>query len=244
MDSGSFYERVLAHVPRATRREREDIAAELEDHVEDHVLDLEAAGCCAELARERAVAAMGPPEEIGRALNAQLSPLWLWAARGCKAAVALLCLIQLAGGSFFGLSRENVRQWEIWKAAQTEPWTLETGWEPYPVSHRLDIRTPIGNDVLYIYQVDVSPVEHMAAVKMVAYDTEGPGSVADLHRHLTVETQGGTLQEPVWGGWFGNLPWYIRRIHYEPGDTYFTLRYDRFGERVSVDVPLFGEVEE
>ncbi|MEL4862077.1 permease prefix domain 1-containing protein [Pseudoflavonifractor phocaeensis] len=244
MDIESFCAGVLAHVPRATPKEREALRRELEGHVEDHVLDLEAAGCDTELAEARAVAAMGDPEEIGRALNAQLSPFWLWAGRGCKAAVALLCLVQLAGGSFFGLSRENVRRWEVWRAAQEEPWTLWTDWEPYPVSNRLDIRTPIGNDVLYIYQVDVSPVEHMAAVKMVAYDMAGPGSVADFHRYLTVETQGGTPQEPVWGGWSGNMPWYIRRIHYEPGDTYFTLHYDRFGERVSIDVPLFGEVGE
>ena len=33
----------------------------------------------------------------------------------------------------------------------------------------------------------------------------------------------------------------VKSIDIEPGDTYVTLTYDRFGEYVSVQVPLTGE---
>lgn len=57
-----------------------EIIRELEDHYEDHVLDLERLGYPAQLAQQRALAAMGDPEEVGRGMDAVHQPLlgWLW----------------------------------------------------------------------------------------------------------------------------------------------------------------------
>ena len=52
------------------------ITRELTAHLEDHAAALEARGLSPQEARVRAVAAMGDPDEVGRALNRVHSPLW------------------------------------------------------------------------------------------------------------------------------------------------------------------------
>ena len=56
--------------------DRADIARELAAHYEDHVRDLERLGYGAELAAQRALGAMGDPEEVGRAMDEAHKP-WL-----------------------------------------------------------------------------------------------------------------------------------------------------------------------
>lgn len=57
-----------------------EIIKELEAHYEDHVLDLERIGYAPQLARQRALEAMGDPKEVGRGMDAVHQPLlgWLW----------------------------------------------------------------------------------------------------------------------------------------------------------------------
>ena len=52
------------------------ITQELTAHLEDHAAALEARGLSPQEARVRAVAAMGDPDQVGRALNRVHSPLW------------------------------------------------------------------------------------------------------------------------------------------------------------------------
>ena len=65
MRTEAFCEAVANGVPRATAAERRDILQELAGHLADHMETLMDAGYDAELAEERAVAAMGDPEESG-----------------------------------------------------------------------------------------------------------------------------------------------------------------------------------
>lgn len=69
---------VLAQV--RFRPDRAAIEAELTAHYEDHVQDLERVGYDRQLAEQRALAAMGDPEEIGRALDKVHKPWlgWIW----------------------------------------------------------------------------------------------------------------------------------------------------------------------
>lgn len=90
-----FCDQVLDRAPRATGREREAMRRELLDHLEDRALDMEARGWSTAEARQRAVACMGDPAEIGRAWDRQLSPLWLWVGRLARTAVVLLLLLAL-----------------------------------------------------------------------------------------------------------------------------------------------------
>ena len=90
MEREEFCRRVIWQMKRATLREQDWVKAELMGHLEDHADALEQAGYDPEEARSRAVAAMGEPEEIGRALNAQLSVFWLLLSR-----ISTVCILSL-----------------------------------------------------------------------------------------------------------------------------------------------------
>ena len=91
----TFCDQVIAAIPRATRKEEQEIRQELLDHLEDHVLEMMERDWSEEEATVRAVACMGDPAEIGKAWNDQLSPFWLWVGRLAKTATILLLLIVL-----------------------------------------------------------------------------------------------------------------------------------------------------
>lgn len=78
--------------------DRYSIAEELKAHYEDHIKDLERIGYDTALAEERALLAMGDPEEIGRAMDRAHKPWlgWLWmVSRWLVLAVFLLVLYTL-----------------------------------------------------------------------------------------------------------------------------------------------------
>lgn len=87
-----FCDGVLGQMPRATGRERDDIRDELLDHLMEHRDMLMDYGVEELEAERRAIEAMGDPEEIGRAWNKTLSPLWLWLGRLCAAVFVLIFL--------------------------------------------------------------------------------------------------------------------------------------------------------
>ena len=71
MDRRDYTDRVLSSLRRVTEKEREAIRSELDGHIEDHMEALRELGYDEELAEERAIAAMGEPDEVGRELNKQ-----------------------------------------------------------------------------------------------------------------------------------------------------------------------------
>ena len=77
MDRRDYTDRVLSSLRRVTEKEREAIRSELDGHIEDHMEALRELGYDEELAEERAVAAMGEPDEVGRELNRQYTG-WGW----------------------------------------------------------------------------------------------------------------------------------------------------------------------
>ena len=85
------------------------ITAELTAHLEDHASALEEHGVPADEAAARAVAAMGDPEEVGRALNKSHSPLlgWfqIWFGRAVWTLTALALAIALLRA---GSTRSNL----------------------------------------------------------------------------------------------------------------------------------------
>ena len=85
------------------------IQRELEDHYEDHVKDLERLGYPHELARQRALGAMGDPVEVGRALDKVHKPWlgWLWEIS------RVVLALSLAAALFFGRDGANWTQ-RIW----------------------------------------------------------------------------------------------------------------------------------
>ena len=108
MDRRDYTDRVLSSLRRVTEKEREAIRSELDGHIEDHMEALRELGYDEELAEERAIAAMGEPDEVGRELNKQylgLSTVFFW------------------GGDTWGLDRYYRAQgpksqppcWPIWR---------------------------------------------------------------------------------------------------------------------------------
>ena len=94
------------------RPDRGAIQRELTAHYQDHVRDLERVGYDWKLAEQRALAAMGDPEEIGRALDRVHKPWlgWLWlASRTVLILTVMACLLSLPGtGSFFHMVKNTL----------------------------------------------------------------------------------------------------------------------------------------
>ena len=94
------------------RPDRGAIQRELTAHYQDHVRDLERVGYDWKLAEQRALAAMGDPEEIGRALDRVHKPWlgWLWiASRAVLILTVMACLLSLPGtGSFFHMMKNTL----------------------------------------------------------------------------------------------------------------------------------------
>ena len=88
----AFGQAVCRQVRHATPRERRAIRAELTGHLEDRAEDLRQRGMPEEEAEERAVAAMGDPEAIGRELNRQYPLGWLIVSRCALVLAAVLVL--------------------------------------------------------------------------------------------------------------------------------------------------------
>lgn len=98
MEKEEFLAALSENLKNATRKERDDVKAELAAHIEDHAADLTAAGWSAADAEAAAVAAMGDPGEIGAELNKEFSKFW-----GAVSRAASLVLIVLVILSFLPL---------------------------------------------------------------------------------------------------------------------------------------------
>ena len=89
MEWKDWCDRAVGHV--RFRPDRKAIERELTDHYMDHRQDLRRIGYDPELASQRALRAMGDPDEVGRALDRAHRPWlgWLWEVSRVLAALAL-----------------------------------------------------------------------------------------------------------------------------------------------------------
>lgn len=90
------------------RRARRPLLRELEDHITDQARDLEAAGGTRDEALERAVAEMGDPVEVGRALDRLHRPKTSWGLLIC--ALAVMAAGLAAAAMFDGMLYTGRRQ--------------------------------------------------------------------------------------------------------------------------------------
>ena len=230
---------MLANLRRVTRSERAAIREELDAHIEDHICDLLDLGYDEALAEERTMQRMGDPEEVGRELDQQYPLRWLVLGRVALTLTMVMCIVALFGVGILS---------HLW-------WSLEARVAPDQISSdfleqgqkAVDIRVPVGNDILRIYRVATGNRDGqlVAEVTMCAYDRIPGGIVSgSLLPNVELTDQRGT--PPEWGlGGGGKNNWgaayTTKYINIEPEDTYLTVTYDRFGEYVSVRVPLTGE---
>ena len=232
-----YTSRVLDSMRRVTAAERDAIWAELDGHIQDHMEALLDLGYDRELAEQRTMERMGDPEEVGRELDKQYPRRWLVLYRIATAAIVMLCVLCVLSGSMvFGL----------WKS-------LEARWGDHEVtSNRLifenpmkvDIRVPVGNDVLRIYQVSTGIRDGytVAQVAMCTYDRIPGGIVADpiLHELVLTDQRGENADVPLGssgsGSWYANYR--MRYVVVEPEDTHIRLTYDYMGEYMTIKVPI------
>ena len=235
MTREEYCAQVLSQLRRLTEDERRAVRQELADHMEDHICDFLDLGYEESLAEERTLALMGDPSEVGRALNEQYPRGWLILGRIAVTVTALLCIASLFSLGMLGFVWESLT-WRIW------PPEIRTSLE---VEHtrELDIRVPIGNDVLYVYRVSLGRKdgEYLAETLLCGYDRI-PGGIVSRHllSGIRAENQRG---EPWQGGgsgggghWLGEYVW--KRASIQPGDDHITLRYEHLGETVLIDIPL------
>ena len=245
MTGTEYVERVLSVMRHVTPSEREAIRAELAAHIEDHICDLLELDYGEALAEERTMALMGDPEEVGRELDKQYTnSFWLWLEGIAKILLVPMILVALMGvGSLFHAADHL--------EARFAPEGYSTDF-PAEITEEVDLRVRVGNDILRVYQVALGEQSHYnydleksedlptVQVSVCAYDRIPFGIVSgDLFTYLKAADQRGH-EADNWGG--GSGSWGAEYSRYyipvEPGDTYVTLSYDRFGESVTLKVPL------
>ena len=246
--SSKFVWRVTALMRRATREEKEIIAAELEAHVADHIQALVEGGMDLQEAQNHAEAAMGDPHETAQALDAQLSPFWLWAGRvlkGCAIALGVLLAVFCLGS--LGEVRTNLEA--RWGSGlydyHTRYYETKEGYAAWDTDFRLDLGS---GDVLRITRVYLSPAGDLADVQGCLYDKNPFGRVTwgwtgqfwaknDRGEWQTWGVSGDLFYDSVFYMTLPSLP-------VEPGQERIDLEYRRFGKAIPFQVPLTGEVEE
>jgi len=237
-----YTERVFAQLRRLTPEEKQSVREELGAHMEDHICDLLELGYDEALAEERTMARMGDPEEVGRELDKQYPLRWLILGRIAVAVTVIVCVMAL-----FGLGILSHLFWSLEArffvdGVSSSSFVGERSIDP-------DIRVKVGNDILRVYRVALGTKdgELVAEVAMCVYDRI-PGGIAseDVLNYGELRDQRNSPPDRLMGG--GGKSNYgadyaNRYIQIEPDDTYVMWVYDRFGESVSIEIPLPKEVE-
>ena len=142
MDRKAYIQAVLSALHHVTGDERAAIQAELDGHIEDHMEGLLELGYSPELAEERTLDAMGDPKEVGRELNKQYTGWgFVLLSRAAVLLTVVLCIQALLGLGILGNLLDSV--WA--RVAPLEPEEISAA-----VTQRLDIRVPIGSDVVRV----------------------------------------------------------------------------------------------
>lgn len=241
---GDFCNRVTEQVRYATGRELDAIEEELMGHMEDRIEALLALGYPAEEAEQRAVAAMGDPEEVGRRLNREYPLTWLAIGRIALVLIVLVCCVLLTNNSWTSRVKDHITGRFFPETLCTEEKMLGYGchetWET-------DIRAEIGNDVLRVYRVGLKNTEQgrRVCVALCGYDKKPLGRVnRNLLQSLWYIPEKGNRAH--FGGSSGisaGLVYYtVNGIPVAEDAAEVVLVYDAYGEYAEIRVPLDGEV--
>ena len=248
MNSNEFCDQVLKQVRHATMDEKQSIRQELLDHIEDHANALKEAGYTQEEASSCALSAMGNPEEIGRDLNKQYPLGWLVLSRAALILIILLSfstlmMLPVMGHTFDSLQARIDPTKSNFYSTRNE----DSG----PTTYPLNIKVPIGNDILYIYKAMLQAGEDdkgNITIYACNYDRNPFGIASQsLLNCLKAETASGENILISSGGGAGNAGvnyWDFRSLPVTRSETELYLTYDRYGVQMRVAVPILWEVLE
>ena len=147
MNRRDYTAAVLRGLRHVTESEKERIRAELDGHMEDHMLELMERGWEQEEAEEKAAACMGDPAEVSEELQKCYSYGWLIVNRVLGVVLTLLVLLSVTelASSGHGL----LTQWR----AQHNPLKEMGDTQRQQIRRELDIAVDCGNSVLRFYAV-------------------------------------------------------------------------------------------
>ena len=237
MDKREYTRRVVNAMHHLTADEILAIRAEIEGHIEDRMEPLLALrGVDEAEAERRSIAAMGDPEAIGRELQKHYSYFWLWVDRILLALIVFVLLGSMClAPVYLGHAWQNLVA-RVAPITQLERATRET-W----VDQELDLRTKVGSDILRFYAVGTTP-EGTVRVFWCAYDERVRGRTS-LWSFAYEDCRGQLLYGPFNGRVYANqgADFVMDEIEVPAGDPYITAVVERYGERITVDIPLTWE---
>ena len=232
-----YTESVLAQLRRLTPEEKQDVLAELDAHIEDHMCALLDLGYDEALAEERTMAVMGDPEEVGREMDKKYPLRWLILGRAAVVLMVILCCQAIMALGILGNAVQSME-------ARIYP-DRDSHLDQVEYSERVNYKEAVGNDILRVYRVSTGQEEgkRVVEVSLCTYDRIPCGIVSeDILNRAEVKNQRG---ESLWDGngsgcWMAE--WANRYAEIEPDDLYVTVEYEHFGEQIQLVVPLPKEV--
>ncbi len=232
-----YCDKVVSTLRRLTLEEKQAVREEIDGHMEDRMEALLALGYDEALAEERTMAAMGDPEEVARELDKQYPLRWMVLGRTAVILSVILCAQMVLGLGILGNAIASIE-------ARIYP-DKNIRLEQVEITERVDCRAVVGNDVLRIYRVSMGKEEgtQLAEVAICTYDRFLCGIVSEeLLNNTVVNNQRGEDRFSGSGSGSWTAEYALRYVEVQPGDTYVTVEYDRFGESFLLEVPLPGEV--
>ena len=237
MDKREYSRRVIAAMRHLTADEILAIRAELEGHIEDRMEPLLALqGVDEAEAERRSIAAMGDPEEIGRALQKHYSYFWLWVDRILLAAIVFVLL-----GS---LCLAHVHLGHSWQGIVARVYPMAQAGEATRVwaDQKLDLKTQVGSDILRFYAVGTEP-DGRVHVFWCVYDERILGRTSQWSffyedcrgQEAECLNVAGLISK---GEGASN---HIDKVLVKAGDPYLTAVVARYGERITIEIPLTWE---
>ena len=236
-----FCQSVCRQVRFATAEERNSIRRELQEHLEDRAESLEGDGMAAEQAAEAAVAAMGDPVTIGRAMNRQYPLRWRILLGAANVAAVLLCLTLLLNlGGVYGIC-SHLR-------CRFFPQSGSVFLSGKVPTESADLRWELGGSVLRLYGTELTPVsaagqQHVRLYFCVYSKNPFRYASEELLGGLTLLDSEGSVLAESFGGGSGNVyGWYNGLSFTLPADEkQVFVSYDRHGQQLHGVIDLTGE---
>ena len=231
MDKKEYSRQVIAAMRHLRADEIAAIRAEIEGHIEDRMEPLLALqGIDEEEAQRRSIAAMGDPAEIGRAFQKHYSYFWLWVDR---AIIALIVLVLWGTVWRIPGHLENVKD-NLTARYAPMSFLHETTRKQW-VDMEVDLRAQVGSDILRVYAVGTK--ENEATIFWCGYDESIHGQVGQW----SVEYEDCHILEILVHASGGGAYAYVDTVEVQTGAPYVTAVVKRYGERITLDIPLVWE---
>ena len=216
MTRQGFMDRVLLSLTRLTAEERENVRQELEEHIED---------------RMEVMLEMGWKREMAKQYRGRG---WLWLGRAAVLLTVVLCIQALLGVGILFNAWDSLEARVNPQMGSRLDWTESSG--------QVDLRMPMGNDVLRVFRVSVGKREErrVAEIAMCAYDRWPFGIVAyDWQRYVEINPPDAEAPYRSSNGRGSCGAEYVQTyVELEPGARSLVLAYERFGESQRLEIPL------